>query len=286
MTLNSALHYVDLKPGLRMAFTDSGGAEKPCILMIHGLANYHGVWKWTIPDLQLKYRCIAIDLPGSGYSSRGEYPYGLSFYVFVLLEFIKELKLDKVYLMGHSMGGQIALQTAIHHPEVVRGLLLFAPAGIEYFSPAEATLFKSAIALGNFLAMDETHIAQSINASFYRHPHIARQLISELNQFIRENNRASYRNMLEQSIHSMLDTPTATWLKQIHCPLYVVFGEKDQLIPNRYFHPVPVATLVTEALQGIAGSVWHCIPEAGHFVQIEQAAVVNASMLHFLEGHR
>ncbi|MBK7764318.1 MAG: alpha/beta hydrolase [Bacteroidetes bacterium] len=277
-----SIQYIQLQNNLQIAYSETGHEHKECILFIHGLANYAGVWHWNIHHLKSKYRCIAIDLPGNGHSSRGDYPYTMPFYVFIIREFIKAMKLGKVHIMGHSMGGQIALHTAIHHGDEIGKLILSAPAGFEYYSPSDASLFKSAIALGNFLAMDEMQIAQSINTSFYAHPQIVKKIISDLQEIIAKNDRGQYRKMLENSIHSMLDEQVFQHLREIKNPVLCFFGENDQLIPNRFLHPQSPHEIGERACKEIANAQLITYPKTGHFVHIEQANEVNKEVLKFL----
>lgn len=282
MSLVAETHWIELQNNLKIAYTDSGSEHQECIVFIHGLANYSGVWQWNTHSLKSKYRCIAIDLPGNGHSSRGDYPFTMAFYVFILREFIKSMKLKKVHLMGHSMGGQIALHTAIHHGNEIGKLILSAPAGFEYYSPNDAALFKSAIAFGNFLAMDETQISQSIQTSFYAHPHHAKKIIHDLHDIIAKNDRVKYRRMLECSIHSMLDEQVFENLREIKNPTICFFGDNDQLIPNRFLHPLTPRQIGENACKEMPNAKLITYSETGHFVHIERAEEVNAAVIKFL----
>lgn len=283
MEMKEEVKFVVLSNQIKMSYIQYGQTNKETLLFIHGLANYLWVWKWNIATLQETYNCIAIDLPGNGFSSRGDYPYSIDFFSSVILEFIHVLKLKHVTLVGHSMGGQIALYMAIHHESVIRKLILSAPAGFEFYSPHDATLFKSAIAFGNFLAQDETHIIQSINASFYNHQKIASDIIRDLNLIIQSNDRIEYRRMLELCIDSMLDTQVFYQLKTIQKPTLIFFGENDQLIPNRFLHPVTTRDIAIKGAEQMQQANVITYKRSGHFVHIEQAERVNEAISKFME---
>ena len=282
MIAKEELQFVGLKNDIRIAYIDCGDNKKETIIFIHGLANYLWVWKWNMAELQQHYRCIAIDLPGNGFSSRGDHPYSMHFFAGVLLDFIDTLKLTKVSLAGHSMGGQIALQFALLHGNRVNKLILSAPAGFEYYSPHDATLFKSAIAFGNFIAMDETHIMQSINSSFYNNGKIASEIIADLNSIIQRNDRIQYRKMMEMCIDSMLDTQIFHLLKNIVHKTIVFFGENDQLIPNRFLHPVSTKEIAKKGAGQMMNAQAVTYKETGHFVHIEKANAVNKEIIRFM----
>lgn len=272
-----------LSDSLHLNYTDNLRINAPVILFIHGLANYLHVWDLNVQSLQAKFRCIAIDLPGNGFSSRGEFDYDVPFYSDCILNFIKELGLDNVHLCGHSMGGQIACYTAINHPKKIRSLILCAPAGFEYYTPSEAVLFKSAIAFGDFLNMDEVHISQSIHTSFYKITDLTHGLINDLQKLIQSNDRVSYRKMLDKSISAMLGTQIFKDLSKITCPCLVFFGENDMLIPNRFLHPYTTKEIAEKACSQISNVELILYKNTGHFVQIERSTEVNNTIEGFIK---
>lgn len=274
--------YADIDPDLSIAYTEEGKNNKPVILFIHGLANYLQVWQWNTIVLRNNARCIALDLPGNGLSSRGDFNYSIDFYSEVIVRFMQHLGISKAILAGHSMGGQIALQTALTHSDKVSKLILCAPAGFEFYLPHEAVLFKSAIAFGNFINMDEVHIAQSINSSFYDQSALAHKIIDDLSKIISQNDRIGYRVMLEKCIHSMLDHQLFHQLKNIRQETLVLFGEDDMLIPNRFLHPISTKEIALKAVAEMPNARLKLYSRTGHFVQIERAAQVNQEIQFFI----
>ncbi len=276
------LKRVVLTQSIEVAYSDSGTKNKPTLLFIHGLANYHGVWNWNIDTLQAHFRCIAIDLPGNGFSSRNNTVYSVDYYAGILIEFIQALQLKEVVLVGHSMGGLIALKVALSNKVPLQKLILCAPAGFEKYTPHESVLFKSAIALGNFLNLDETQVSQSVRTSFFRQSRMTEKIIADLCKIIQQNNRSLYRSMLEQSIHSMLDENTFSELKHIRCKTLIFFGEEDALIPNKFLHPVSTVEIATKASEQIPDATLILFKNCGHFVHIEMASEVNTAIIRFL----
>lgn len=273
-----------LSKNIEIAYTDTGEKNKSTILFIHGLANYHAVWHWNISTLQQSVRCIAIDLPGNGFSSRDQkIKYTIDFYVDTVIEFIKEMKLTHVSLAGHSMGGLIAMKIALNKDIAIEKLILCAPAGFEYYTPHESMLFKSAITMGNFLNLDEAQVAQSVRSSFFKQQAITEKIIQELTEIIQQNDRTQYRSMLEQSIHSMLDDGIFKQLKKIKQETLVFFGENDMLIPNRFLHPVSTKDIAVKATKEMPHATLKTYASTGHFVQIERALEVNKSIIAFVD---
>lgn len=272
----------ELKNKIQIAFTEYGIEHSQTLIFIHGLANYHGVWNWNLEFLQKYFHCIAIDLPGNGYSDRGVAHVSMDFYAQSIIDFILGKKLRNVSLVGHSMGGLVAMKVALSQPTYIQRLILSAPAGFEYYSPHETVLFKSAISFGNFLNLDETQVKQAIRSSFFTPNKIGEKIIEDLCNIIENNDRKQYRKMLEQSIDSMLNDTIFDQLEKIQQPALIFFGEEDMLIPNRFLHPVSTKEIAFIGATKIPHSDLRLYPHTGHFVHIEEAPKVNQEIVDFL----
>ncbi len=113
--------------GETIHYTDQGSG--PAIVMIHGLGGQlRNFGRPLVEDLARDYRVIRVDRPGSGYSPRAA---GTSARLRVqaetIAELIRVLKLGRPLVVGHSLGGALALSIALNHPDVVGGLALIAP---------------------------------------------------------------------------------------------------------------------------------------------------------------
>jgi pimeloyl-ACP methyl ester carboxylesterase len=118
--------FLDL-PGGRLHYTDEGSG--PAIVMIHGLGGQMGNFTLALaPLLTGTHRVIVIDRPGMGYSDRAaDAPANPRAQAAVVAEVIARLGLQRPLVVGHSLGGAIALCLAMDHPGLVRGLALLAP---------------------------------------------------------------------------------------------------------------------------------------------------------------
>lgn len=113
--------------GTRVHYLEQGTG--PCILMIHGLSGVAQNFGYQVMgELARDHRVIAVDRPGSGYSVRHpRSSAALDVQADVMAGVIDALKLDKPLIVGHSLGGAVALATALHYPDKVSGLALVAP---------------------------------------------------------------------------------------------------------------------------------------------------------------
>lgn len=272
---------VMLKDGIEIAYSDVGKGTET-LIFIHGLANYLPVWKRNIDALQHHYRCIAIDLPGNGLSSRGQYTYTMEFFTQTVLQFIDALGLKQVTLVGHSMGGQVSVFAALASPQKIKNLVLCAPAGFEVFTQTEKTIFKGLFKVGDLFMSESTYLRNIIQQSFYDFPKTAEEIITQLIEIVSKEQIKEYRRMIEACIDSMLSQPVLNKLKQVQCPTLVIYGENDRLIPNVLFHPTTTTTIAQKGISQINKGQLEMIPRCGHFVHYEKAEEVNAKIEAFI----
>jgi pimeloyl-ACP methyl ester carboxylesterase len=128
--------YVD---GVRLHYVKMGGDTLPTIFIIHGSP---GSWKryrryLTDPDLLKRFRMIAIDRPGFGYSNPG-HAYHLEEQARLIYGIVKKERNGKPFhLMGHSLGGPIIVKLAQDHPEAYTSLTILAGSISPYDEPKE-----------------------------------------------------------------------------------------------------------------------------------------------------
>ena len=113
--------------GARIHYLDEGSG--PPILFIHGLAGQMRNFTHSLLEpLKRDYRVVILDRPGSGYSTRPpQASAAISAQAATISRFVEALGLKQPLVVGHSLGGAIALALALNHPEQVSGLALIAP---------------------------------------------------------------------------------------------------------------------------------------------------------------
>ncbi len=118
--------FLDLD-GERLHVLDKGAG--PPVVLIHGLGGQMGNFTHSLVDrLCENFRVVAFDRPGSGYSTRSlERPAGVRAQAETLAKAIRALKLDRPVVVGHSLGGAVALAIALDYPDCAGALALIAP---------------------------------------------------------------------------------------------------------------------------------------------------------------
>jgi pimeloyl-ACP methyl ester carboxylesterase len=274
--------YTELSNGCKLSYIDEGAGAQT-IIFIHGLSNYSLGWQKNIDGLKQHYRCIAIDLPGNGYSSRGAFEYSMAFFADCIHGLIVNLGLENVCLCGHSMGGQIAITTVLKYPDAIDKLVLCAPAGFEEFTATERMMYMASIQIFDVFSSEENSLRKTMQSSFYMFPEEAKGMVDELAKLMKEHDIKDYRAMVEACIYAMLHEPVFDKLIFITKPTLVLFGEKDTLIPNKILHPVSTKNIAEKGMAHLNNATLEMIPQCGHFLQWEQSGEVNHYMHSFLK---
>ena len=275
-------HKARLSDELEVAYFDEGKGEE-VILFIHGLGSYAPAWKKNIEALKNNYRCIAIDLPGYGKSSKGKYEASMSYYATVVAEFMKALDIEKATLAGHSMGGQIAITAALAYPGLVSRLVLVSPAGFETFHKGERQWFREVLTPTAVKLTTVEQIKENIAWNFYEMPDDAEFMVTDRIAMRSAVDFDAYCYIIPECVKGMVDQPVFDELPNVQQPTLVVFGYQDNLIPNRFLNGGETEEIGKQGVAQMPNARLFMVDKAGHFVQFEQAATVNDAIRGFLE---
>lgn len=271
-----------LSSGLKIAYVDEGEGE--VLLMIHGLGSYLPAWKRNIESLSKNHRCIAVDLIGYGKSSKTSADWMLKDHSAALEELMKSLGIFTYSLVGHSMGGQIAIHHALDYSENLKSLILVAPAGIETFNAQQGNMFKM-ISPEVIQNTSDEEIDANLRVNFYRFPTEAKFMIDDRVAIKNDPEFSLYAHMVANGIKGMVDQPVFENLADLNLPVLIVFGENDTLIPNLFMNPNLNTRSVGEiGKEKIKGAQLTMIPNAGHMVMFEKSNEVNSEIEEFLKG--
>ncbi|MEM7573964.1 MAG: alpha/beta hydrolase [Bacteroidota bacterium] len=280
---------ITISDSISVAYIDEGprrSQEQPVLLFVHGLGSNLKAWNKNIEVLRKDYRCIAVDLPGYGRSSQGDYLFTMDFFARSLAEFIQQLQLERVVLIGHSMGGQICMHLAIDNLVPLEKLILVAPAGFETFSLEEVAWFSAVLTPAVVQATTEEQIVHNFEINFVNMPDDARFMIEDRMELRASEAYTAYCEMIPKCVKGMLAAPVFDRLGEIEEACLVFYGTQDQLIPNRILHPdLRVETVAQTGLERLPNAHLELLPEAGHFVQWEATEAMNESILRFLGNH-
>jgi len=115
-------HQVFSKDNVVISY-DVRGAGKPALVFVHGWCCDKRYWSYQVPYFARQYRVVTIDLAGHGLSAAGRRYWTMEAFGGDVVAVVEKLNLDRVILIGHSMGGSVIIEAARHMPDRVVGLV-------------------------------------------------------------------------------------------------------------------------------------------------------------------
>ena len=271
---------IAINDSLTIAYKEQGEGKKT-FLMVHGLGGNLTHWNNNFIENQ---HCIAIDLPSYGLSTMKNFQFNtdlLDFYAETIVAFIQQKKLKNVVLMGHSMGGQIAIITALKNHKSVKKLILVSSSGFETFEDNEAKALMSFSKPETFKNQNEATIRMGFKRNFYEMPTSTETLIQDRLIMAKCENFNPYFQAVAGGVKGMLEHPVRKELNKIIIPTLIVFGENDELIPNKFLHKSVTINQVANIGKNIPNVKIVLVPKAGHLVMYEQSQIFNQLVKRF-----
>lgn len=273
---------VKINDSLEIAYIDEGDVDADVLLLIHGMGSGIPVWKKNIDVLKKHYRCVALDLPGHGLSSRGDFPYTMAFYAEVVLSFIHKVRLPPLILIGHSLGGQTAIIAALKEQTLIKKLILISPAGIEPYTPVEKqtliTMAAGVVASGNAFTKNRFNYMVGFCNNQEEAGELARQMA------FYKDDAAAFGKMMLRSIEAMLLESVNHLLYKITQPCLMLVGEDDKISPYQYLRGQDYADLVAREAVKLPNGKLVIFSSCGHFAQYQRPKSFNKVVLEFLKG--
>ena len=207
------------------AYVEEFGDGAPVVL-VHGLGGTGtDIWKHQIADLAREFTVVAYDLRGSGQSETTPGPYTIDLLVDDLRALVEKLALDRVALVGHSMGGSIVLAYASRYPEEVRAVVgVGAPAELPDAARQGMADRAATVEAEGMGAVAETVATNGVSPTFReQNPEEFQELISMLAGNDPEGYAAQCRALVGLDI--------AARLTAISAPVALVSGDRDAVSP-------------------------------------------------------
>lgn len=256
----------------------------PTILLIHGLGGFGASWRRTTEALAERGTVYAVDLPGFGLSAKPRTRYGLEFFADALHGFMAALGLGQISLVGHSLGGAVALTYALKHPTRVHRLALLSALvpGFAYrLAPPLRVLavrgVGEALALGGCRPIYRAALARC----FHRPVNEDIDFLIDCDYGARTawDARLAYLTTL-RGVRTEFEHRGQAYrraLATLDLPVLLIHGRQDRVVP---------ATHGAEIAGALPRAVTRWLEACGHFPQIEHANVVNDWLGEFLVGRR
>ena len=275
-----AHRYVDVL-GVRTHLVDAG--EGPPVLLMHGYGDTADGWRRVVPGLLRDHRVIAADMPPFGRSEPPRSPNDLlTFYKRFFPALLDELGLEKTTLIGHSLGGAVALHVAIDNCERVERLGLVAPAGLGKEPPwwwhalTARALWQGALSIPT--PVTGPLVREGLKRFLaWRLVHDHRNMADEIAHFVSMHGNGKGLKQLLGAGHACIDSYTGTLLEQsctLEMPIWMLWGQGDGLVPSVHARAFARAHPKAEV---------HVLDDCGHYPQIELPARFNRLLRAWLD---
>ena len=262
--------------GRKISFAGAG-QDGDVVLLVHGYGGDRNSWLFLQEPLAARYRVYALDLPGHGTSAKdvGDGPAGtegpggpLGVLADAVTGVLDALGAGRAHLVGHSMGGAVALAVTARDPGRIASLTLIAPSG---FGPE----INAGYLRGFAEAQTRRELKPVVGQLFADEQLVTRQLVEDLLAYKRLDG-------VDEALHALADTlldgdvqraDSAALVAAIGgaVPVTVVWGRADRIIP-------------AAQAESVAGAARHLIDGAGHMPHMERPAEVQAAIEETIAG--
>ncbi len=259
--------------GSTITFAEAG--EGPVLLLVHGIGGNFLNWKPVIGPLARHHTVIAPDLPGHGKSEAGHGDYSLGSFASILRDLLLSLGHERATVVGHSLGGGVAMQFGYQFPEMVERLVLVSSGGLgpevsavlrAAALPGAGSFIQATAAAGNKVVPP---IAGGLARLGLRPNADVAEVMRGYGSLADENRRAAFLATARSVIGTRGQRVAAgeRLLLAENIPVLIVWGERDPIIPVRHGE---------DAHRCLPHSRLEVFEDVGHIPQIE-------APLHFVE---
>ncbi|MEO6858835.1 MAG: alpha/beta fold hydrolase [Solirubrobacteraceae bacterium] len=254
--------------GHRVKFTIAGAG--PLVVLIHGVAGRASQWDQIVELLAETHTVIAPDLLGHGESAKPRGDYSLGAHASGVRDLLVGLNVERASIVGHSLGGGIAMQFAYQYPERCERLVLVSSGGLgEDVHPLlrAATLPGSELVLPLLAHPRVLDVASIVPRALGRIGLRTRPDLAEMARGYRSLSDAEARSAFIHTLRSVID-PTGQRINasdrlylSSKMPSLILWGRRDRIIPFQH---------AQSAHEGMPGSRLVLFDDAGHFPQLDE----------------
>jgi pimeloyl-ACP methyl ester carboxylesterase len=229
------LHRIDVRGAKSVNYVEMGPESGKALLLVHGLSGSWPNWLENIPYFAREHRVIALDLPGFGDSPMPDWEVSVEAYGRFVLDFCDALDVRRCTIVGNSMGGFIAAETATKEPDRFEKLVLVSAAGISHVrmrrQPAEvAARMGIATAPLTLRLLDSGMRRPGIRRAlfgglFYSPNRLRKELLWEC--FHHGNGRPG----VLPAVRGLFGYDILDRLEDVEVPTLIVWGRNDHIVP-------------------------------------------------------
>jgi len=255
---------------LTVSYSDHGPDDAPVIIFIHGFPLNKSMWNIQVEALKENYRVIAYDIRGHGNSDPGIDEFFIELFVIDLLRLMEKLKIEKSILCGLSLGGYIALNAVLKHPDRFDGLILN---DTQCIADTPEIKENRCLAIIRIMKNGVEQYADEIIKNLFAPESFTKK--ENVVDAVREMIISTPKQSLCNTLHALAERKeTCDQLPEINIPVLIMVGKEDKITP------IAAAQQMHEK---ILNSKLEIIQYAGHLSNLENPIAFNTHMVNFLE---
>jgi len=216
----------------KICYTRRGNADGDVILLVHGITTYSFIWRRILPYLEKDYDVIVIDLLGCGSSDMPlDVSYSIKAHEARLFDFIQQLGIQRLHLVGHDLGGGISQIFAINHPKMLLSLTLINSVAYDFW-PVQPIIAMRTPVIRQLLmgALDLGMMKLLVKAGMYHKERVDDALMTLFWKPLqrREGRKAFMHFARCLDHHNLMDI--ADQLRQLDVPALIMRGDADPFL--------------------------------------------------------
>lgn len=223
-------HFAEID-GVQLHYQEKGNGLP--LVLLHGYTASTYVWKEVFEPLAERYHVIAVDMKGFGFSGKPDGDYTRKAQSELVIKLLDHLKIDRAILCGNSMGGEVSLNAARHHPQRVRALILVDSQGVTVDSGASvAPGVASWPVIGPLLTAlaltNDSLVRDGLKLNYYDDSKVTDEAVAAYYRPLKTRNGQRAAFLARQQASQQSIEPEVGKIGQ---PTLILWGAEDEVIP-------------------------------------------------------
>ncbi len=260
--------------GIRLHYQEKG--EGLPLVLLHGFGSSTFTWKDVLDPLATRFRVIALDLMGFGFSDKPRADYSVKRQAELAMKLLDQLGVGKANICGNSMGGSIAIFAAATFPDRVSSLILIDAAAYSDLDKNRLTPNPQLLipvwgeVLAAFAFLDRRYIEWGLRKSFYDPAFVTEERLNAYHRPFKSRNgqRAALATARSADLKPIEDR-----IHLLKVPVLILWGAEDEFIPLQ---------MGTRLHRDVPGSKWVVFSRCGHLPQEEMPERVVEEIFKFI----
>ena len=230
--------FITLENGSTVHIRDEGNPDGEVLILLHGFGMSLHVWEKWVAQLGDTYRLVSFDWPGHGLSTPvRDDDYSRNALTSYLTNVLDWMNIDKFVLVGHAMGGGIAMNYIVDKPKKVQALVLIGASGLKIDRSDEAprimkmTKYPGMSTALRYITPYET-LKNTVIRTYGSESFVNKELVDRYYELmVNSTNREIYIKQIKQML---LDEPLDAHIGRLNHPTLLIWGEEDEIVGIKY----------------------------------------------------